>query len=221
VSGNAAGANTRAGMHLPDLQALLHDLAETLGPWTYLLVFGMAFLETGAFVGLLAPGETAILLGGVVAAQGKVSLALILLLAWIGSAAGDIASFALGRRLGRPFLHRHGPRFKLTEPRIERVEHFYARHGGKAILIGRFIGIVRAVSPFIAGASGLALRTFLPYSLLGTAAWSSAYTLLGYVGGASDTFTHLTLAAAVLFFAGFAIAHRSSRRRTRASRPAR
>jgi membrane-associated protein len=199
----------------------LHDLAETLGPWTYLLVFGMAFLETGAFVGLIAPGETAILLGGVVAAQGKVSLALILLLAWMGSAAGDLASLALGRKLGHPFLHKHGPRFKLTEPRIDQVERFYARHGGKAILIGRFVGVIRAVSPFLAGASGLTLRRFLPFSLLGTALWSSAYTLLGYAGGASETLTHLMLAAALLFAAGLAIAHRSGRLRTPASRPAR
>jgi len=198
----------------------LHHLAEVLGPWTYALVFGMAFLETGAFVGLIAPGETAILLGGVVAAQGKVSLALILLLAWVGSAAGDLASLALGRRLGRPFLHQHGPRLKLTAARVDRVESFYGRHGGKAILIGRFIGVVRAVSPFLAGASGLSLRRFVPYSLIGTAVWSSAYTLLGYVGGASETFTHVALAAALVLVATLAIAHRSGRRRTQASRPA-
>jgi membrane protein DedA with SNARE-associated domain len=203
------------------ITSALHDLAETLGPWTYLLVFGMAFLETGAFVGLIAPGETAILLGGVVAAQGKVSLPVILVLAWAGSFAGDVVSLALGRRLGRPFLHRHGPRFKLTEERIEHVERFYARHGGKAILIGRFVGVIRAVSPFLAGASGLTLRRFMPYSLLGTAVWSSAYTLLGYAGGASETLTHIMLAAAVLFAAALAIAHRSGRLRTRASRPAR
>jgi membrane protein DedA with SNARE-associated domain len=199
----------------------LHDLANTLGPYTYALVFGMAFLETGAFVGLIAPGETAIVLGGVVAAQGKVSLPVILLLAWAGSAAGDLASLALGRRLGRPFLHRHGPRFKLTAARIEQVERFYARHGGKAILIGRFVGVVRAVSPFLAGASGLSVRRFAPYSLLGTAVWSSAFTLLGYAGGASETLTHVMLAAAVVFAAALAIAHRSGRLRTRASRQAR
>ena len=63
----------------------------------------------------------------------------------------------------------HGPRVGVTPPRLARVDGFFARHGGKAILIGRFIGLVRAVAPFLAGASGLPLRTFLPYSLLGTA----------------------------------------------------
>ena len=64
----------------------------------------------------------------------------------------------------------------MTPPRLERVERFYARHGAKAILVGRFIGIVRAVSPFLAGASGLTLRRFLPWSLLGTAIWAAAFT---------------------------------------------
>ena len=150
---------------MPDIASLLADLAATLGGWTYLLVAGLAFLETGAFVGLIAPGETAVVLGGVVAAQGEISLVAILLTAWVASLAGDVASFALGRRLGRPFLHQHGPRMKLSSARIERVEGFYDRHGGKAILVGRFVGIIRAVSPFIAGASGLRMRA-LP-ALLG------------------------------------------------------
>ena len=97
--------NTRC---VPDIASLLADLAATLGGWTYLLVAGLAFLETGAFVGLIAPGETAVVLGGVVAAQGEISLVAILLTAWVASLAGDVASFALGRRLGRPFLHRTG-----------------------------------------------------------------------------------------------------------------
>ena len=81
---------------------------------------------------------------------------------------GDLASFALGQRLGRRFLVARGPRFGITAPRLERVEAFFDRHGPKAILVGRFIGIVRAVAPFLAGASGMRLRDFLPWSLLGT-----------------------------------------------------
>jgi membrane protein DedA with SNARE-associated domain len=167
-------------VQLPDLEKALSDFSDTLGAWTYALVGGLAFLETGAFVGLVAPGETAIVLGGVVAAQGDISLPLVLLVAWLAAAAGDYASFLLGRRLGRRFLLARGPSVGVTTPRLVRVEQFYARHGAKAILIGRFIGLVRAVSPFLAGASGLRTRAFLPWSLLGTAVWASAYTLAGY-----------------------------------------
>jgi membrane-associated protein len=211
---------------VPDIASFLADLAQTLGGWTYALVAALAFLETGAFVGLVAPGETAVVLGGVVAAQGEVALVPILLTAWVASLAGDVASFALGRRLGRPFLHRHGPRLKLSTARLERVEAFYDRHGGKAILVGRFVGVVRAVSPFIAGASGLKLRAFVPYSVIGTAVWASAFTLAGYFfhrsfEQAASTLSHGAIVLAALAAVGLLTAHRRGRRRTRASRPAR
>src|SRR4051812_29996938 len=118
-------------VELPDLEHALTDLSETLGPWTYALVGGLAFLETGAFVGLIAPGETAIVLGGGVAAQGEINVFAVLGIAGIAAARGDTASFALGARLGRGFIPRHGPRLGMTAPRVERVERFYARHGAK------------------------------------------------------------------------------------------
>jgi membrane-associated protein len=215
----AAFALVLAGVvELPDLESVLTDLSDTLGAWTYLLVAGLAFLETGAFVGLIAPGETAIVLGGVVAAQGGVDLVPMLLIAWAAAALGDLASFMLGQRLGRRFIVARGPRLGISAERLERVEEFFDRHGPKAILIGRFIGIVRAVAPFLAGASGMRLRAFLPWSLLGTAAWASAFTLVGYAfhasfASAAHTLAHGALAAAVLASAFLLVrAHLRARR---------
>jgi membrane protein DedA with SNARE-associated domain len=198
----------------PDIEGLLTDVSDTLGAWTYVLVGGLAFLETGAFVGLVAPGETAIVLGGVVAAAGDVSLPAVLLVAWVCAALGDLASFWLGRRLGRRFLHRQP---WLPARHIEKVERFYARHGAKAILVGRFIGLVRAISPFLAGASGLSLRAFAPWSVLGCLVWASAFTLLGYVAGVSVTHvaTYAVLALALLA-AGALVWHARRRRLTNA-----
>jgi membrane-associated protein len=189
-------------VELPDVEGALEDLSDTLGAWTYALVAGMAFLETGAFVGLIAPGETALVLGGVVAAHGEVSLPLMIAVAWSAAALGDLASFLLGRRLGRPFLLRRGPRFGITHARLHQVDGFLERHGGKAILIGRFVGLVRAVAPFTAGAAGMPLRRFVPFSVLGTGAWAAALTLLGYAfdssfSQAAGLFTHGALALAV------------------------
>jgi membrane-associated protein len=215
VAAAAFAAVTAGLVQPPDLEAALTDLSNTLGTWTYALVAALAFLETGAFVGLVAPGETAIVLGGVVAAEGEVSLAVILPLAWLAAALGDLASFWLGKRLGRRFLLAHGPRLGVTATRLESVEGFFERHGPKAILAGRFIGIVRAVAPFLAGASGMRLRAFLPWSLLGTAVWATTFTLVGYVfshsfGAAADALTHGTLALAVLV--GATLAWRQHRR---------
>jgi membrane-associated protein len=203
----------------PDLEGALTELSDTLGPWTYALVATMAFLETGAFVGLVAPGETAIVLGGVVAAQGDVSLPAMILVAWLAAAAGDMASLLLGRRLGRRFLQTRGPRLGVTPARLERVEAFFDRHGPKAILVGRFIGVVRAVAPFLAGASGMRVRAFLPWSLLGTAVWATSFTLVGYAfhasfSAAAGALTHGALGLAVL--AAAVLALRELRRARRA-----
>jgi len=163
-----------------DLQNLLEDVSNTLGAWTYLLVGVFAFAETGAFVGLVVPGETVMLLGGAVAGQGAIDVDLLIAIAWFSAWAGDTTSFFVGRRLGREFVLRHGPRFGIGHERFERVEDYFSRHGGKTIFIGRFISLVRAFAPFIAGSSGMRYRAFVPYSILGTGLWASAHILIGY-----------------------------------------
>src|ERR687897_1758408 len=95
---------------LPDFTGALEDASRTLGAWAYPAVGGLAFLETGAFIGLLVPGETAVVVGGVVAQQGDVALPVLIALVWLGAVGGDLVSFTLGRRLGRPFLDAHAPR---------------------------------------------------------------------------------------------------------------
>jgi membrane protein DedA with SNARE-associated domain/membrane-associated phospholipid phosphatase len=166
---------------LPDPKKVIGDIAEALGPWTYALVGVLAFLETGAFVGLIAPGETVVIAGGVIAGQGEIQLLPLIGLVWACAVLGDTTSFYIGRRLGRPFLERHGPRVKITDERLEQVEGYFDRHGGKTILIGRFIGLVRALAPFIAGSSGLPYRRFVPYSIVGTGLWATTFCVLGYI----------------------------------------
>jgi len=163
-----------------DLQGLLEDVSNTLGAWTYLLVGVFAFAETGAFVGLVVPGETVMLLGGAVAGQGAIDIYLLIAIAWFAAWAGDTTSFFVGRRLGREFVLRHGPRVGIGHERFERVEDYFGRHGGKTIFIGRWISLVRALAPFVAGSSDMRYRAFVPYSILGTGLWASAHILIGY-----------------------------------------
>jgi undecaprenyl-diphosphatase len=107
--------------------------------------------------------------------------------------------------LGREFILRHGPKVRITEERFARVEAYFARHGGKTILIGRFIGFVRALAPFTAGTSGMRYSNYLPYSVLGTGLWSAGYVLLGYFASRSlDAAAHAA-GQGTLFF-GIAIA---------------
>jgi undecaprenyl-diphosphatase len=168
-------------IHPPSLDKVVLDIGKALGPYTYILVGVAAFLETGAFVGLVAPGETVVIVGGLVAGQGEISIVILIGLVWFCAVAGDTTSFLLGRRLGRRFLLKHGPRVRITESRLEQVEGFLDRHGGATILFGRFLGLVRALAPFVAGASRMPLRRFLPYDIVAAGAWATTFCLLGFI----------------------------------------
>lgn len=168
-------------IHLPELDDVIASVGSTLGAYTYALVAVMAFVETGAFVGLFVPGETVVIVGGVVAGQGHIDLALLLGLTWLCAFAGDVTGYLLGRRLGRRFLVAHGPRMHITEPRLRRIEALFGRYGPATILIGRFVGLVRAVAPFLAGAAKYPPSRFVALAVVGTGVWSATFVLLGYL----------------------------------------
>ena len=166
---------------IPSPEALAGTMGQTLGPYTYVLVGAMAFLETAALVGLLIPGETLVIVGGVVAGQGHLDVVVLVALTWACALCGDLSGYALGRRLGRRFLLEHGPRVRITEPRLAQVEDWFARHGLGTILVGRFVGLVRPLAPFLAGASRYPRGRFAAVALVGTAMWSAACVVLGFL----------------------------------------
>lgn len=166
---------------LPSLESIIKDLADALGKGTYVLVGVMAFLETGAFVGFIAPGEFTVILGGVIAGEGTISIVPLIGIVWICAILGDSTSFYIGHRVGRRFVLKHGSRLRITEERFSQVEDYFDRHGGKTIVAGRFIGFVRPLAPFIAGSSRMTYGRFLPYSVVGTGLWGTTFCLLGYV----------------------------------------
>jgi membrane-associated protein len=214
-----AGALVTGAIAVPDAAGALSDASESIGPLAYLFVPLLALLETGAFIGLLVPGETAVVIGGVVAARGDLVLPLLIALVWAGAFAGDMLSFFIGRRLGRGFLDAHGDRLRIGRAQRERTEQFFERHGGKAILLGRFVGVLRALTPFVAGTSGIALRRVLPYSAAGTLIWATTFTLVGYAFAGSfetagEMVTQIVMVAAILVGAGLLATAAVRRRRS-------
>jgi membrane protein DedA with SNARE-associated domain len=185
---------------LPSIDDALTRLAPALGNWTYPLVSVLAYLEAAAFVGLLVPGELTVVLGGAIARDGDISIFALFGLVWLAAAAGDTTGYFLGRRLGIDFLLRHGPRFHITPALIERVEGIFDRHGGKAIILGRFIGVARAITPFLAGTSSITLRRFLAFDIVGAGAWAAAFLGVGYLVA-----TSAERAASLSHAIGFAI----------------
>jgi membrane protein DedA with SNARE-associated domain len=203
------------------LARALADVVGGLGGWAYAAVGGMAFLETGAFVGLVVPGETVVVVGGVAASHGDVSLPFIWLVAWIGAWVGDATSFHLGRRYGPTVIAPIARRLRISEQRLASLERSLARHGGKTVLVGRFMGFVRAFAPFMAGASGMRYRDLAPWSVAGSAAWALAFTLVGYqFAGAVESASRRTslVLAAVAAIVGVLLVLRH-RRRARSAAP--
>jgi membrane protein DedA with SNARE-associated domain len=119
---------------------------------------------------------------GTVAAQGEIGLVPLIAVAWASAGARRQrrASGSVGA-WGRAALHRHAPRLGISPAVIASVEGYFRRHGGQAVLVGRWIGVVRSVAPFLAGASGLPYRRFLPWSVAGAGVWSAVFATLGYV----------------------------------------
>lgn len=160
-------------------------LVSRLGSWGYAVVFVGATLEASAFLGMLVPGDTIAILAGFLAYLGILELRETVAVAAAGAVLGDSIGYELGRRRGRPWLDRHGRRFGLGHARLARIDRLFDRHGGKTVFLARFIGVVRSVAPFVAGASRMPYGRFLCFNVAGGIAWAVGFVLLGYLLGAS------------------------------------
>jgi len=144
----------------------------------------IVFAETGLLIGFFLPGDSLLVTAGVVAADPSVGLSIGLLNLILIPAAiiGDAVGYTIGRRAGRSLFNRPNSRFFKRE-HLERTEQFYQKHGGKTIVLARFVPIVRTFAPTVAGAAGMPYRTFALYNVLGGVLWVSSTTLLGYFLG--------------------------------------
>lgn len=157
----------------------------SLPPWVALLVvFALPALESSAFVGFIFPGEIALILGGVIAYEGRVSLAAVLAAAIAGCIVGDSIGYAVGRRHGRRLLDGTVGRF-VKRSHLDRAQTYLAERGGKAVFFGRFTAALRVLIPGLAGMSGMRYRTFLAYNVASAIGWATLSVMLGYLGGSS------------------------------------
>jgi undecaprenyl-diphosphatase len=153
------------------------------GPLAYLVVGGLAFGEAAAFVGLFLPGEVAVLLGGVLASEGQVSLPAMLAVACLAAVAGDSVGYEIGRRYGERILRTR--LLRRHSAAVERARAYVQAKGGRAVFLGRWTGVLRALVPGLAGISGMPYRRFIVANIAGGVAWASTFVLLGYAAGAS------------------------------------
>jgi undecaprenyl-diphosphatase len=156
-----------------------------LPPWLVLLVaFALPAAEASIFVGVVFPGEIAIIVAGVLAHAHKLPLWLVIVVGTLGAVIGDSIGYEVGARYGHWVLARLPKRLVKPE-HVEQGRALLRRRGGWAVLIGRFTAALRALVPGLAGTSRLPYRTFLPYNIVGGLAWVTMSALIGYVAGAS------------------------------------
>lgn len=192
-------------------------LSHASGPAVYAVVAALVFCEDALFFGFVLPGETAVVLGGVVASEGHVSVSWLCAAVVVAAVLGDSVGYEVGRRLG--------PRVLDTRPlrghreRIGRAQDLIRRRGPAAVFLGRFIAFFRAMMPALAGISRMPYRVFLAFNAAGGLVWGVGFTLLGYFAGAAykkverTAGTAVAVVVAVVVVAALVVWHVRHRRR--------
>jgi membrane-associated protein len=155
---------------------------QMFGGWTYLIVFLIIFCETGLVVTPILPGDSLLFGLGTFAAKGDLDPWLLIVLLSIAAIAGDTVNYAVGRFIGPKIFHRDDVKFFKKEY-LDRTHRFYEKHGGKTIIIARFIPIIRTFAPFVAGIGAMTYGRFIIYNIVGGVAWICFFVLGGYYFG--------------------------------------
>jgi len=147
----------------------LAEFVQAYGPWVYGLLFGIVFAETGFVVTPFLPGDSLLFAAGALCATGQLSMAAMLALLMFAAFAGNAVNYSVGRFIG-PRVFQSGHRL-LNKEYLDRAHAFFEQYGGKAIVLGRFVPIVRTFVPFVAGAAQMTPATFVLYNAIGAMAW--------------------------------------------------
>ena len=164
--------------HLP---GVLHSLEPTLNRFGY-LALGLIFLED---FGVPVPGETVLIIAAVYAGTGRFNVWLVGLIGFLAAILGDNVGFAIGHFGGRPLAERFGKYIFLTPERLDKTAKFFDRHGGKVIVIARFVEGLRQANGIIAGITGMHWTKFVPFNALGAALWVAVWVSIGYFSGSN------------------------------------
>lgn len=160
------------------LDAYLAQLVEQLGAWIYVALFATIFAETGLVVTPFLPGESLLLTSGTLAGSGLLDIVVLAPLLFLAAFLGDVCNYLIGRFLGRHLLSK--PRRYLKPEHVAAAQRFYDRHGGMAIVLARFLPVVRTLAPFAAGAAGMPIKRLMFFAAVASALWVTLFLGGGY-----------------------------------------
>jgi membrane-associated protein len=164
------------------LDVHLLKLVAEYGIWIYAILFAIIFAETGFVVTPFLPGDSLLFVAGAIAASGEMNVHLLFVLLVAAAFLGNSVNYGIGRWLGKQFFTDRGSRW-LNPAHLERANAFYAKHGGKAVVLSRFLPIVRTYIPFVAGLAAMAARTYSLYNALGALLWVGGLLYAGFFFG--------------------------------------
>ena len=195
----------------------IESVGNAVGAWLYVIAGALCFAEAAILLGMVVPGETALLVGGVFCAHHKLNLALMIVVAVVCAIAGDSVGFEFGKKFG-PALRRSRLGNWVGERRWLLVDGFLHQHGGKAVFFGRLTALFRALIPSMAGMGGMKYRTFIVWNVIGGLIWAPGCVLLGYAFSKSldvvgKTLTYAPLVILALVIVAAVLIHLRRRRR--------
>jgi membrane-associated protein len=165
-----------------NLDKHLIEMVEQYGVWIYAILFAIIFSETGFVVTPFLPGDSLLFVAGAVAATGGMNVHLLVALLIAAAVLGNSVNYAVGRWLGRHFFTNRGSRW-LNPAHLEKAHAFYEEHGGKAVVISRFLPIVRTYIPFVAGMAAMEPVRYTAFNVAGAVLWVGSLCYAGYFFG--------------------------------------
>jgi membrane-associated protein len=160
----------------------LGQLTQDYGSWTYAILVAIVFCETGLVVTPFLPGDSLLFAAGAVAALGSLDVTLMAALLVVAAVVGDTVNYHIGQRLGPRVMRSETSRL-FNRAHLLRTQRFFERHGGKTIIIARFVPIVRTFAPFVAGAGAMRYPRFIAFNVIGGVSWVALFVTAGYLFG--------------------------------------
>jgi membrane-associated protein len=180
-----------------NMDVYLAELVDKLGPWVYAALFAVIFAETGLVVMPWLPGESLLLTSGTLAGTGILNILVLAPLLFGAAFLGDVCNYLIGRFVGRHLLSK--PRRYLKPEHVAQAQEFYERHGGLAIVLARFLPVVRTLAPFTAGVAGMEIHRLMFFAAIASALWVTIFLGAGYWFGSYEWVNdYLALALAVI-----------------------
>ena len=181
----------------------LTELVAAYGPWIYLILFLIVFCETGLVVMPFLPGDSLLFVAGAIAALGGMDVHLLVITLIAAAVIGDTVNYQIGKYFGHRLFRNPDSRV-FRRAYLEKTHDFYARHGGKTIILARFVPIVRTFAPFVAGIGGMGYRKFLSFNLVGAVLWVAGICYAGYLFGNLPVIrSNLSLLIVAIVFVSF------------------